>query len=92
MSLRVFISHSSMDKNRFVIPFAEKLRASGIHAWVDLWEIKPGDSLVRKIFDDGLSQSDAIIVVVSEHIDISIWLNYNCSQFPVFRVLRTSSN
>ena len=49
---KVFISHASEDKERFVIQFAKRLRSQGIDAWVDIWEMLPGDSLVDKIFND----------------------------------------
>ena len=41
---KVFISHASDDKERFVKKFALKLRNKGVDAWLDRWEIKPGDS------------------------------------------------
>jgi hypothetical protein len=62
---RVFISHATEDKERFVLPFAEGLRAEGVDAWVDRWEMLPGDSLVRKIFTEGLDKADAVVVVLS---------------------------
>lgn len=62
---KVFVSHASEDKDRFVIGFSTQLRQKGIDAWVDKWEIKVGDSLVKKIFDEGLTSSDAIIIVLS---------------------------
>ena len=62
---RVFISFGGEDWDRFVRVFGEALRARGIDAWVAYWEIAPGDSLVRKIFDEGLTQADAVIVVLS---------------------------
>ncbi len=62
---KVFISHASEDKERFVIGFASKLRENGIDAWVDKWEIFPGDSLVDKIFEEGIKNAQAMIVVLS---------------------------
>lgn len=62
---RAFISHASEDKERFVLPFAKALREAGIDAWVDKWEIGPGDSLVQRIFDEGIAEADAFIVVLS---------------------------
>jgi len=44
---KAFISHASEDKVRFVLGFATKLREKGIDAWLDRWEIKPGDSLAE---------------------------------------------
>jgi len=60
-----FLSHASEDKARFVIPFATALMARGVEVWLDKWEIRPGDSLVKKIFDEGLDSADAVIIVIS---------------------------
>jgi hypothetical protein len=62
---RVFISHTTEDKGRFVLPFAEELRSEGVDAWVDNWEMLPGDSLVKKIFSEGLNNAVAVIVILS---------------------------
>jgi hypothetical protein len=62
---KVFICHASEDKERFVLRFAERLRSKGIDAWLDKWEMLPGDKLVTKVFDNGLKQSDAVVVVLS---------------------------
>lgn len=66
MNPRVFVSHASEDKNRFVEEFAKKLRVDGIDAWLDKWEMKPGDSLVDKIFEEGIKNANAIIIVLSK--------------------------
>lgn len=62
---KAFISHASEDKGRFVVDFATRLRSNGIDAWLDHWEIKAGDSLVDKIFEEGIKHANAFIVVVS---------------------------
>ncbi|MCH7670377.1 MAG: toll/interleukin-1 receptor domain-containing protein [Acidobacteria bacterium] len=62
---RVFLSHASEDKDRFVIPFARALRRRGLDVWVDRWEMLPGDSLVEKIFEEGIGSASAMIVVLS---------------------------
>lgn len=64
-SPKVFVSHASEDKERFVIGFATKLREKGIDAWVDKWEIFPGDSLVDKIFEEGIKTAQAMIIILS---------------------------
>lgn len=64
---KVFISHASEDKDRFVIGFAEKLRAKGIDAWLDKWEMLLGDNLVKKIFDEGIKESEFVIVILSNN-------------------------
>lgn len=66
MHVKAFICHASEDKERFVLPFAVRLRASGIDAWVDRWELLPGDPLVAKIFDEGIGKADAMVIVLSE--------------------------
>lgn len=71
---RVFISHASEDKERFVVPFAQGLRAEGVDAWVDQWEMLPGDSLVRKIFTEGLDKADAVVVVLSRVSITKAWV------------------
>jgi len=64
-NIRVFISHAKEDKEKFVRDFATKLRERGIDAWFDEWEIGPGDSIVQKIFEEGIRKADTVIVVVS---------------------------
>lgn len=66
MDPKVFISHASEDKERFVLDFATKLRSKGIDAWVDKWEMCPGDSIVDKIFEEGIKNAQAVIVVLSK--------------------------
>ena len=62
---KVFVSHATEDKERFVLNFAKKLRNAGIDAWLDKWEIQLGDSLVDKIFEQGLKEANAIILILS---------------------------
>lgn len=67
-----FLSHSSKDKH-FVARLANDLGSSGINVWYDEWAIDYGESIVEKIFK-GLSESDFLIVVLSEHSIISNWV------------------
>jgi hypothetical protein len=61
----VFISHASEDKP-FVLEFATRLRAEEhIDAWVDMWELRAGESLTEGIFERGLKPADAVVVVLS---------------------------
>lgn len=71
---KVFVSHASEDKERFVLAFATKLRARGVDAWVDRWEMYPGDSLVGKIFDEGLKNARAVIIVLSQNSVNKRWV------------------
>lgn len=75
MEPKVFISHASEDKERFVIEFATKLRRNGVNAWLDKWEMLPGDSLVDKIFEEGLKEAHAIIIVLSNSSVKKPWVH-----------------
>jgi len=74
MAPKVFLSHASEDKERFVLNFAEKLREKGIDAWLDKWEMLPGDSLVEKIFEEGLKEAQAVIIVLSNYSVNKPWV------------------
>ncbi len=71
---RAFVCHSSADKERFVLGFARKLWENGIEAWVDRWEMLPGDSLAEKVYEEGLEGADAVVAVVSENSIGSPWV------------------
>src|SRR6185503_12058910 len=74
MNPRVFLSHASEDKERFVLGFDLKLRGKGVDVWLDKWEILPGDSLVEKIFEEGIKGAQAVIVVVSKNSADKVWV------------------
>jgi hypothetical protein len=74
MAPRVFVSHASEDKERFVTSFAEQLRQNGIDAWLDKWEMLPGDSLVDKIIEEGLKEAQAVVVVLSKYSVNKPWV------------------
>ena len=71
---KVFVSHASEDKDRFVRAFAMQLREKGIEAWVDEWEIYPGDSLVQKIYDAGIGTAQAVLIVLSHNSVNKPWV------------------
>lgn len=74
MPPKVFVSHASEDKERFVTEFSTKLRENGVDAWLDKWEMLPGDSLVDKIFEEGLMEAEAVIIVLSNHSVKKPWV------------------
>ena len=86
---KVFISHASEDKERFVLRFAERLRSNRIDAWLDIWEMLPGDKLVDKVFHFGLGPSDVVIVVLS---DISITKPWVQKELEIAVVLNVEAN
>ena len=60
----VFICHASEDKDDFVRPLAEALRAHHIEVWYDEFSLRVGDGL-RQAIDRGLVNSQFGIVVLS---------------------------
>lgn len=84
--LRAFISHGSEDKDRFVLPFATRLRELGVDAWVDRWEMGPGDSLVERIFEEGIGEAGAFVVVLSHTSVVKPWVKEELGAAVVRRI------
>lgn len=61
---RAFLSHASEDKP-FVEALARRLRADGVDAWFDGWEILAGDKLVPRIFDEGIGKCEVFVIALS---------------------------
>jgi hypothetical protein len=61
---RVYLAHASEDHNSLAKPLAERLMANGIDVWLDEWEIRPGDSLRRKM-EEGLGNCTHFIVLLT---------------------------
>ena len=90
MNPKVFVCHASEDKERFVLDFATKLRSKGIDAWVDKWEILPGDSLINKIFDEGIRNAMAVIVVLSKYSVTKPWVREELNASMVKKIQGSS--
>jgi hypothetical protein len=71
----IFISHASENKEGFVRPLANELDERGLEVWYDEFELSLGDSLSRSI-DQGLSNSDYGLVVLSESFFEKDWTEY----------------
>lgn len=83
----VFLSYCSHDAARFVEPFVRRLRDRGVRVWFDHGEIRPGDSLVQRIFGDGIGRADAVIVVLSRHSAASRWMRAEIDAACMRRIL-----
>jgi len=81
-----FLSHASEDKPGFAEPLGRELASLGIRPWLDKWEIHPGDSLVRKLFDEGVAAVDAVIVVVSQYSAGKPWVRAELDAATVRRI------
>jgi hypothetical protein len=83
---RVFLSHASEDKQRFVLAFATALRAGGLDVWVDQWEMLPGDSIVKRIFTEGIDDAVAVVVVLSTNSIDKRWVQEELDAAVVKRI------
>ncbi len=79
-----FLSHASEDKAAFVEPLAHELARLGVRGWLDKWEIQPGDSLVQRLFDEGIA--DAVVIVVSSHSVGKPWVREELDASAVRRI------
>ncbi len=68
----VFICHASEDKDDFVRPLGEALRAHHLDVWYDEFALNIGDSL-REAIDRGLADSRFGIVILSQHFFQKRW-------------------
>lgn len=87
---QVFISHASEDKERFVIKFASYLLNKGIEVWLDKWEMLPGDSLVDKIFEEGLKNASGVIIVLSNNSINRKWVREELNTAVINRINKNS--
>lgn len=73
MNKTAFLSYAHEDKD-FAGRIATELRNAGIDVKIDIWEIKPGDSLIQKIFAEGLSECDIFLILLSGASVRSKWV------------------
>lgn len=82
--IKVFISHNTEDK-----PLARRigrlLLENGFKPWIDEGEIKPGQSLIRKI-TEGIHDSDRLIALVTPNSVNSKWVNFELEKAMTLEV------
>lgn len=81
----VFISYSHADRST-AERIAKSLNDSGIPVWWDQWDIQPGDSLITKIFEHGLSRATHFIVLLSPESVSSSWVKEELSIATLRRI------
>jgi hypothetical protein len=82
----VFLSHATEDNDRFARGFAKKLQEKGLRVWFDEWELLPGDSLVDKIFEEGLKDAEAMVIILSGNSVKKPWVREEINAAFVKRV------
>jgi len=75
---------------RLPLPFClnsyNKLRNQGIDAWVDEWEMLPGASLIDKIFEEGIKNAQAFVIVLSKFSVTKAWVREELNAGIVKRI------
>lgn len=72
MSVTIFISYASEDKDAVARPLAEALQECGYDVWFDEFSLELGDSL-RVSIDEGLAKCAFGVVVLSKHFFAKDW-------------------
>jgi len=73
MKPKIFLSHTKKDKD-FIYKLANDLRNVQIDVWVDEWEIPLGESIRRKIFEEGIPFCDLFFVYITNNSIDSYWV------------------
>jgi TIR domain len=82
---KLFISHSHKDRD-FADRLASELMNQGQDVWFDKWEIQPGDSIVSKIFEEGLANASAFAIVLSKESALSKWVREELNFATISRI------
>ena len=61
---KAFLSYSYQDKDT-AHKIAADLQRHGVDTWFDHWEIGAGDSLIQRIFVEGLANAAFFLVLLS---------------------------
>lgn len=70
--LKLFISHSSMDKGYANLLYAD-LKDAGCVPWLDEWDIVGGQSIPTEI-EKGIDNSDFLLILLSKNSIASSWV------------------
>lgn len=89
LSPLVFLSYSHSDQP-LARAFADALAGEGIETWLDVDQIKPGDSITLGI-DEGIASADAFVFLLSAHSIGKDWTRHELSA-AMARRLRDPDN
>jgi adenylate cyclase len=73
LTVRVFVSHSHLDRVFVEREVTQQLKKYGIETWYSNADIVPGDNYVRAI-EAGLLRSDWVVIIVSARSVASDWV------------------
>ena len=73
MKPKIFLCHSKKDR-AIIERIANDLRSCGIDVWYDEWEIPVGDSIRKRIFEEGIPNCDAFFIYLTKNSVDSYWV------------------
>lgn len=80
-----FVCHAGED-NAFAKRLGEGLFANGVVAFVDDWEILPGDRLIDKVFREGIPRATVFIIILSKNSIEKPWVREELDAALVLRI------
>jgi len=81
----IFISYSHED-HAIAERLARALMEQGQEVWWDQWEIAAGDSIIRKIFAEGVAKAGAFVILLSPTSVRSKWVQEELDAATVRRI------
>ena len=76
---KAFVSHASEDKAAYAKPLTDALRKLRIDAWLDEYEIEPGDDLINKLFNEGLGNATTVLFIMTPTSLQKPWVRHELS-------------
>ena len=70
---RAFISYAHEDKD-IALQLSKLLTQNGVQPWIDAWEIAAGDSLIERVFEQGLKNCAVFVILLSPDSVKSSWV------------------
>lgn len=83
--MQAFISHSSKDKEFALRLTTDLRRREGIDAWLDQWEVNPGDKIPERL-EVGISEAGVFILILSPDSVNSPWVEWERQSWLMLQI------
>ncbi|MGK0190346.1 MAG: hypothetical protein ACI9R3_006171 [Verrucomicrobiales bacterium] len=86
MAATLLIAHSKEDRSRFIEPFSVALRRIDVEPISDEWSLASRDSLIDRIFREGLKEATTVLVVLSRFNATHEWVQFELEESVIDRI------
>ena len=86
MPFTIFVAHSKDDGNRFVEPLSIAFKRAEMEVVESAWQLAARDSLIDRIFLEGLKGADAFLLVLSRFTISHDWVRHEVEESVVERI------